>query len=85
MGRCVYLGDRALVAAATSASGLEFSAAAAGYGSAVKLHAAARAVERGENPRGKVGWASGLDEPDELVQVDPAIGTTPGMRFLRGL
>jgi hypothetical protein len=31
-------------------------------------------LERGENPRGKVGWASGLDEPDELVQVDPAIG-----------
>ena len=31
-------------------------------------------LEWGKNPRGKMGRTSGLDEPDELVQVDPAIG-----------
>jgi hypothetical protein len=31
-------------------------------------------LEWGKNPRGKVRRASGLDEPDELVEVDPAIG-----------
>jgi hypothetical protein len=31
-------------------------------------------LEWGKNPRSKVGRASGLDEPDELVEVDPAIG-----------
>ena len=31
-------------------------------------------LEWGKNPRGKMGRASGLDEPDEFVQVDAAIG-----------
>jgi hypothetical protein len=31
-------------------------------------------LEWGKNPRGKMGRASGLDEPDEFVQVDSAIG-----------
>jgi hypothetical protein len=31
-------------------------------------------LEWGKNPRGEMGRTSGLDEPDEFVQVDPAIG-----------
>jgi hypothetical protein len=31
-------------------------------------------LERSKNPRGKLGWAPGLDEPYQLVQVDPPIG-----------
>jgi hypothetical protein len=31
-------------------------------------------LEWGKNPRGKMGRASGLNEPYEFVQVDPAIG-----------
>jgi hypothetical protein len=30
-------------------------------------------LERSKNPRGKLGWAPGLDEPDQLVQVDAPI------------
>jgi hypothetical protein len=39
-------------------------------------------LEWSKNPRGKVGWAPGLDEPDELVQVDAPIGELARERAL---